>query len=67
MRLPCIRANYVSNLQLQKTHNLQEIQSWLVDMLEEVKINYVKKIAEGGMEKVVEEAENLRYQVTILR
>jgi hypothetical protein len=35
-------------------------------MLEEVKINYVKKIAEGGMEKVVEEAENLRYQVTTL-
>jgi hypothetical protein len=31
------------------------------------KRNSVKKIAEGVMEKVVEEAENLRYQVTILR
>ncbi|BAZ20628.1 hypothetical protein NIES4073_15050 [Kalymmatonema gypsitolerans NIES-4073] len=57
---------YSLEQELQKTHNLQEIQSWLVDMLEEVKINYVKKIAEGGMEKVVEEAENLRYQVTTL-
>ncbi len=47
--------------ELQKQHNLQEIQSWLVDMLEEIKINYVKTIAEGGMEKVVEETENLRY------
>ncbi|MBW4560558.1 MAG: hypothetical protein KME32_05265 [Mojavia pulchra JT2-VF2] len=49
--------------ELQKKHNLQEIQTWLVDMLEEIKINYVKNISEGGMEKLVEETENLRYVI----
>jgi hypothetical protein len=45
--------------ELQRTHNLQEIQSLLVDMLEEVKLNYVKGIAGWDIEKVVEEAEQL--------
>jgi hypothetical protein len=32
-------------------------------MLEEVKINYVKGIVSGGLEKVLEEAEQLRHTV----
>ncbi len=53
--------NFSKTLQveLQKTQNLQELQSLLVDMLEEIKINYVKGFAEGGFEKTLKEAEQL--------
>lgn len=46
--------------ELQKQHNLQTIESLLTDMLEEIKINYVKGITEEGVEKVLEETEQLR-------
>jgi hypothetical protein len=46
-------------VEVQKKHNLQEIQALLVDMLEEIKINYVRGISEGGVEKILEEAEQL--------
>jgi hypothetical protein len=49
--------------ELKKQHNLQEIQDLLVDLLEEVKINYVQGIAEGGVEKSWEEATKLRRQM----
>ncbi|MBF2019344.1 MAG: hypothetical protein IGR93_04300 [Hydrococcus sp. C42_A2020_068] len=49
--------------ELQKKQNLPEIQSWLISWLEEIKINYVKRIAESEIEKVVEEVENLNYLV----
>jgi hypothetical protein len=49
--------------ELEKPQNLQEFQSLVVDMLEEIKINYVKGIAEGGVEKSLEEAEQLRQIV----
>lgn len=48
--------------ELQKRHNLQELEQLLVDMLEEIKINYVKNIAEEDIEKTVEEVENLQRQ-----
>lgn len=48
--------------ELQKKHNLRELEQLLVDMLEEIKINYVKNIAEGGIEKTVEEVESLQRQ-----
>jgi hypothetical protein len=48
--------------ELQKRHNLQDIQDWLVDMLEEFKINYVQQIANAEMDKLVEETENLHYK-----
>jgi hypothetical protein len=47
-------------VEVQKEQNLKEIQSLLVDLLEEIKINYVKSIAEGGVEKSLEEATQLR-------
>lgn len=50
-------------MELQKKHNLQKMESLLVDMLEEIKINYVKGIAEAGVEKVVEEAQQLHQIV----
>jgi hypothetical protein len=45
--------------ELKKKHNYQEIESLLVDMLEEIKINYVKRIAEGGVERALEEVDLL--------
>ena len=47
-------------LELQKKNNLREIESLLVDLLEEIKINYVAKIAEGGFDRTADEADRLR-------
>lgn len=47
-------------IELQKKDNLQEIETLLLDLLEEIKINYVKGIEEGGVEKILEEATQLR-------
>ena len=49
--------------ELQKKHNTQEIQTLLVDLLEEIKINYVKGIEEIGIEKLMDEAEQLHYRI----
>ncbi|WP_193199031.1 hypothetical protein [Nostoc sp. MG11] len=46
--------------ELQKKHNIQEFQSLLIDMLEEIKINYVKSIADSGVETILEEANQIR-------
>lgn len=46
--------------EVKKQQNLQLIQTMLCDLLEEVKINYVKGIAQGGVEKSRDEAELLR-------
>lgn len=45
--------------ELQKKHNRQKFESLLVDMLEEIKINYVRGIAEGGVERALEEVDHL--------
>lgn len=45
--------------ELQKKQNREKLESFLVDMLEEIKINYVKKIAEGGVEKLSEKSEKV--------
>ncbi|MEA5570897.1 hypothetical protein [Calothrix sp. UHCC 0171] len=45
--------------ELQKNHNIQEFQSLLIDMLEEIKINYIKGITNSQMEKVLEEASQI--------
>lgn len=47
-------------LKLQKNNNLRDIESLLVDLLEEIKINYVAKIAQGEFEVILEEANCLR-------
>lgn len=47
--------------ELQKQENTQEIQALLVDMLEEIKINYVKRIEEKGVEEILEESAQLRH------
>lgn len=50
-------------LEMQKTYNAQEVQSLLVDLLEEIKLNYVKRIAQTEIEKLVEKTERLRYTI----
>lgn len=47
-------------VELQNQQNIQEFQSLLVDLLEEIKLNYVKGIAAGGVEKSLEESQQLR-------
>lgn len=47
-------------LELQKKHHQKELESLIVDMLEEIKINYVKGIAESGVERSLAESEELR-------
>lgn len=46
--------------ELQKRHNLQAIESLVIDLLEEIKINYVKGIAEEGIGREIEQTEQLR-------
>ncbi|MCA1995482.1 MAG: hypothetical protein LDL41_26060 [Coleofasciculus sp. S288] len=46
-------------MELKKKHNRQEIESLLVDMLEEIKINYVRGVAEGGVERALAEVDQL--------
>jgi hypothetical protein len=50
--------------ELQKRHNLQEIQTLLIDLLEEVKLNYIRGIAEIGIDQLVEEAEQLHRRIS---
>ncbi len=54
-------ANFLDTLEneLQKKHNIQELESLLVDMLEEIKINYIKNIASGRVDKILEEANQI--------
>ncbi len=51
--------------ELQKKHNTQEIQTLLVDLLKGIKINYMKKIEKIGIEKLMDEAEQLHYRIEI--
>ncbi|MDF5726077.1 MAG: hypothetical protein PUP91_37670, partial [Rhizonema sp. PD37] len=43
-----------------KEQNLKEISRLIVDLLEEIKINYIKGIVEGGLEKSLQEATQIR-------
>ena len=53
--------------ELQKKPNLGELESLLTDMLEEIKINYVKGLAHGGVEKFKKEADQLNRGITQAR
>jgi hypothetical protein len=48
-------------MEVQKEHNIQEIQSLLVDLLEEIKTNYINGITEEEVEKTWEEAIQLHH------
>jgi hypothetical protein len=46
--------------EIQKEQSLNEIESLLVDFLEEFKINYVQRVDEENFEEVIAEARQLR-------
>lgn len=50
--------------ELEKHHNRDEIQSLLIDLLEEIKINYVKNLTVGGLERSLDESEKLRQLIS---
>lgn len=54
----------VLEIELQKRHNIEEFQSLLIDMLEEIKINYVKNINYSGVEKILEEANQIHQIIS---
>ncbi len=45
--------------ELQKKQNTQVVEELLIDMLEEIKINYVRNITNVGIEQIMDEAERL--------
>ena len=49
--------------EVQKDKNISEIQGLVSDFLEEVKINYVKRMEEEDYEKIVAETERLHQIV----
>jgi len=48
--------------QVQKQQTLERIQSLLCDFLEEVKLNYVERLAQEDLEQVMAQARLLRQQ-----
>lgn len=51
--------------QAQKKQTLLEIQSLLCDLLEEVKLNYIKRLAQEDVEQIVEQTRQLRQQALL--
>lgn len=50
------------SIELQEQQNTQEIEDLLIDMLEEIKINYVQAITEVEIEQIIDEAEQLHRE-----
>nr|RNJ65736.1 MAG: hypothetical protein EDM05_29775 [Leptolyngbya sp. IPPAS B-1204] len=48
--------------ELKKKHNVQEIEDLLIDLLEEIKINYVQRLTDVDIEQIVDETERLYRQ-----
>jgi hypothetical protein len=46
--------------ELQQQRSLQEIQSLAIDLLEEIKVNYVRRLSEGDVEGILEEMRQVR-------
>lgn len=51
--------------QVQKKQTLEEIQALLRDLLEEVKLNYVKRLAQEDVEQVMEQTRQLRQKALV--
>jgi hypothetical protein len=51
--------------EIQKKHVLPEIQSLLLDFLEEIKLNYVHKLSEEDIAQILQQARELKTQVSI--
>jgi hypothetical protein len=51
--------------EIQKKQVLGEIQSLLIDFLEEIKINYVQQLSEEEVEQILEQTRNLHSRVSV--
>ncbi|NJR73777.1 MAG: cytochrome d ubiquinol oxidase subunit II [Scytonema sp. CRU_2_7] len=51
--------------QMQEKHVLLEIQNLLIDFLEEIKLNYVQRLSQEDMWKVLEQTKQLRTQLSV--
>lgn len=51
--------------EMQKKHILSEIQNLLIDFLEEVKINYVQRLSQEDLWKLLEQTKQLRKQPSV--
>jgi hypothetical protein len=51
--------------EMQKKHVLSEIQNLLIDFLEEVKLNYVQRLSQEDLWKVLEQTKQLRRQPSV--
>ncbi len=51
--------------EIQKKQVLSEVQSLLIDFLEEVKINYVQRLSEEDVEQIIEQTRNLQTEASI--
>lgn len=48
--------------EVKNQHTIERIQSLLIDMLEEIKINYVERLSHEDMEQIVEQTRQLRQR-----
>ncbi|MGF1677535.1 MAG: hypothetical protein ACFCUV_28160 [Rivularia sp. (in: cyanobacteria)] len=51
--------------EIQKKQVISEIQSLLIDFLEEMKINYVQRLSEEDVEQILEQTRNLQTEVSL--
>ena len=51
--------------EIQKKQVLSEIQSLLIDFLEEIKINYVQQLSEEDIEQILQQTRNLHPRVSV--
>ncbi|BFM40234.1 hypothetical protein [Synechocystis sp. LKSZ1] len=52
--------NQSLNRELQAAHNLEKIEQLLVEFLEEFKLNYIQKLSETDIERILEETRTLK-------
>ncbi|MGA9380000.1 MAG: hypothetical protein WBV73_14655 [Phormidium sp.] len=48
--------------EVKNQHTIERIQSLLIDMLEEIKINYVERLSQEDMEQIIEQTRQLRQK-----
>jgi hypothetical protein len=49
--------------ELQARQNIGKIEVLLVDLLEEIKLNYIQKLSQEDIEEILEQARSLRQEV----
>jgi polyhydroxyalkanoate synthesis regulator protein len=50
----------ITSLEFQAEHSLNKIESLLIDLLEEIKINYIQRLSQEDIEKILEETRIIR-------